>query len=289
MSPRAPAEDPKEMALGSHGVSTRTRSKSATRRSWPRTSSTPGTPCRSSTRWCAVVEEGAPVTDTAAAFGYSRPAYYAAASALEYSGLEGLVPGKPGPRGGHKLTGRILTWPLDQLAPSPTCAPRACSNRSPPRSASGCTPGRSSAPWHGTGRNPKRLTSPPPTRLLTRGPHHPHRPALTRALTPAGWTPATNTCVMPPCTPALRLSRSGSGAAPGWGHRVATCPARPEQSHHVPDSRRGGDIPGCHPHPTTHRVGRRAGRCSGRCRTRRNHPRPTPFPPAWALAPGGCD
>ena len=35
---------------------------------------------------------GAPVTEAAAAFGYSRPAYYAAAAALESSGLDGLVP-----------------------------------------------------------------------------------------------------------------------------------------------------------------------------------------------------
>ena len=42
---------------------------------------------------------GAPVTEAAAAFGYSRPAYYAAAAALESSGLEGLVPARPGPRG----------------------------------------------------------------------------------------------------------------------------------------------------------------------------------------------
>src|SRR5271166_4440618 len=41
---------------------------------------------------------GAPVTEAAAAFGYSRPAYYAAAAALESSGLDGLVPARPGPR-----------------------------------------------------------------------------------------------------------------------------------------------------------------------------------------------
>jgi hypothetical protein len=41
---------------------------------------------------------GVPVTEAAAAFGYSRPAYYAAAAALESSGLEGLVPARPGPR-----------------------------------------------------------------------------------------------------------------------------------------------------------------------------------------------
>ncbi len=44
--------------------------------------------------------DGAPVTATAAAFGYSRPSYYQAAAALAESGLEGLVPTKPGPRGG---------------------------------------------------------------------------------------------------------------------------------------------------------------------------------------------
>ena len=38
---------------------------------------------------------GAPLTQAAAAFGYSRPACYAAAAALAASGLEGLA--RPGP------------------------------------------------------------------------------------------------------------------------------------------------------------------------------------------------
>ena len=62
---------------------------------------------------------GAPVPQAAAAFGYSRPAYYAAAAALESSGLEGLVPARPGPRGGHKLTEQILAWAEEQLAADP--------------------------------------------------------------------------------------------------------------------------------------------------------------------------
>src|ERR1022692_3573493 len=64
--------------------------------------------------------DGAPVTATAAAFGYSRPSYYQAAAALAESGLDGLVPARPGPRSGHKLTGQILTWAEQQLAADPT-------------------------------------------------------------------------------------------------------------------------------------------------------------------------
>ena len=66
---------------------------------------------------------GVPVTEAAAAFGYSRPAYYQAAAALEASGLEGLVPARPGPRGGHKLTEPILAWAEEQLAADPALRP----------------------------------------------------------------------------------------------------------------------------------------------------------------------
>ena len=70
-----------------------------------------------------VTVDGAPVTVTAAAFGYSRPAYSQAAAALAASGRDGLVPAKPGPRGGHKLTGEILTWAEQQLAADPALRP----------------------------------------------------------------------------------------------------------------------------------------------------------------------
>jgi transposase len=66
---------------------------------------------------------GAPVTEAAAAFGYSRPSYYQAAAALEASGLEGLVPARPGPRGAHKLTDEILAWAEDRLAADPGLRP----------------------------------------------------------------------------------------------------------------------------------------------------------------------
>ena len=67
--------------------------------------------------------DGAPVTATAAAFGYSRPSYYQAAAALAESGLEGLVPARPGPRGGHKLTDQVLAWAEQQLAADPALKP----------------------------------------------------------------------------------------------------------------------------------------------------------------------
>ena len=58
----------------------------------------------------AVTVDKVPVTAAAAAFGYSRPSYYQAAAALAGSGLEGLVPARPGPRRAHKLTAEILAW-----------------------------------------------------------------------------------------------------------------------------------------------------------------------------------
>ena len=76
-----------------------------------------------------VKADGAPVTEAAAAFGYSRPAYYQAAAALGSSGLEGLVPARPGPRGGHKLTEEVLAWAEEQLAADPALRPAQLPDR----------------------------------------------------------------------------------------------------------------------------------------------------------------
>ena len=101
-----------------------------------------------------VKASGAPVTEAAAAFGYSRPAYYAAAAALESSGLEGLVPARPGPRGGHKL----------RSAASPA-ARRSSGSQSMtlPHSPSGsrrCPPSRRSADDSVHSRTRSRRTAP---------------------------------------------------------------------------------------------------------------------------------
>jgi transposase len=52
--------------------------------------------------------DGAPVTQAAATFGFSRPSFYEAAAAVERDGLGGLVPAKPGPRRAHKLTDEVV-------------------------------------------------------------------------------------------------------------------------------------------------------------------------------------
>src|SRR5439155_8842195 len=53
--------------------------------------------------------ETASVSDTAPAFGLSRPAFYQARAAFERAGLPGLLPRKRGPRGPHKLTDELLS------------------------------------------------------------------------------------------------------------------------------------------------------------------------------------
>lgn len=55
-----------------------------------------------------VEAEGQSVTHTAASFGFSRPAFYAAQAALARGGLPALVRQRPGPRRRHKLRPEIV-------------------------------------------------------------------------------------------------------------------------------------------------------------------------------------
>jgi transposase len=57
-----------------------------------------------------VQQEGHPVSQTAASFGFSRPAFYKIQAEFEQAGIAGLLPRKRGPRGGHKLTGEVLEF-----------------------------------------------------------------------------------------------------------------------------------------------------------------------------------
>jgi len=68
--------------------------------------------------------DGDSVTSAASAFGYSRPSYYQAAAALDEQGLDGLVPAKPGPRRGHKLTDEVCAFADQRLAADPALRAR---------------------------------------------------------------------------------------------------------------------------------------------------------------------
>ena len=64
--------------------------------------------------------DGAPVTQTAAAFGFSRPSFYEAAAVVDRDGLGGLVPAKPGPRRAHKLTDEVVAYVQQLREQDPT-------------------------------------------------------------------------------------------------------------------------------------------------------------------------
>jgi transposase len=54
--------------------------------------------------------EGHAVSQSAAAFGFSRPSFYQAQERLERGGLAALVPRKPGPRRSHKLDADVMAF-----------------------------------------------------------------------------------------------------------------------------------------------------------------------------------
>lgn len=51
-----------------------------------------------------------PISQAAAAFGFSRPTYYQAELDFQEQGLFGLIPEKRGPRRAHKLTPQVLEY-----------------------------------------------------------------------------------------------------------------------------------------------------------------------------------
>ncbi len=67
-----------------------------------------------------------PVAVVAAAFGVSRPTFYQAQAALQRSGLPGLVPGRPGPKDGSKLSAAIVAFVRALKAADPTLTTSAC-------------------------------------------------------------------------------------------------------------------------------------------------------------------
>lgn len=54
------------------------------------------------------------VSESAEAFGLSRPSFYQAQAAFREDGFPGLLPHKRGPQGGHKLTAEVMEFVAQQ-------------------------------------------------------------------------------------------------------------------------------------------------------------------------------
>jgi len=67
-----------------------------------------------------VQSEGRSVADAAESFGVSRPTFYKAQADFAREGLAGLLPGKRGPRGPHKLTSKVMAFVIETLDEDPT-------------------------------------------------------------------------------------------------------------------------------------------------------------------------
>jgi len=57
-----------------------------------------------------VHKESESVSHAAASFGFSRPSFYKMLTDFEHEGINGLLPRRRGPRGGHKLTEEVLEF-----------------------------------------------------------------------------------------------------------------------------------------------------------------------------------
>lgn len=60
-----------------------------------------------------------PISEAAKVCGFSRPSFYQAQAAFEQGGLAGLLPRKPGPHGGHKLTPAVLQFVTEARSADP--------------------------------------------------------------------------------------------------------------------------------------------------------------------------
>jgi transposase len=72
-----------------------------------------------------VAVDHAAVAAAAAAFGLSRPSFYAARAAVARAGLAGLLPRKRGPRAAHKLRPDVMAFLATRRAAEPSLPPAA--------------------------------------------------------------------------------------------------------------------------------------------------------------------
>ena len=176
-----------------------------------------------------------PASRAAADFGFSRQSLYSARAALRERGLAGLVPAKPGPKGGHKLTGQVVDLLEDLLEADPGLRPAdlAAAVRERfgvsvhPRSVERALQRRRTARREdeqsgeqAPGAAPKSLTSPAPSTRTS-------PPVMTAAHSPSGMS----SCAVPRPPGAADGGTawaccSPRGWPPGWP-RGPPCPPRP--------------------------------------------------------------
>jgi transposase len=72
--------------------------------------------------------EKRPVSEAARLFGFSRPSFYQAQAAFAQGGLAGLIPQKPGPRSGHKLTPAVMEFLTEARVAEPSVRPERLAN-----------------------------------------------------------------------------------------------------------------------------------------------------------------
>jgi transposase len=67
-----------------------------------------------------VQKEGMPILTAAAAFGFSRPAFYQAQKHFEQGGLASLLPKPRGPKEAHKLNPEVMAFIGQELSENPS-------------------------------------------------------------------------------------------------------------------------------------------------------------------------
>lgn len=76
-----------------------------------------------------VGKEDQSVVKTVAAFGFSRPSFYRTQRTFEAEGLPGLLPERPGPRRGHKLTPEVVAFLQQVRDKEPQLGPKELAAR----------------------------------------------------------------------------------------------------------------------------------------------------------------
>lgn len=70
--------------------------------------------------------DGIAISEAAAAFGVTRPTFYKAQNALQAAGLAGLLPGRRGPKDGHKVSAEVVAFAIELKAAKPEMTTSQC-------------------------------------------------------------------------------------------------------------------------------------------------------------------